>query len=66
MKLAPHQERVIQEQADLHEKIDKLRAFCDTDIFRNLDKEEKSRLRIQEKFMSCYSDILVARIGAWK
>lgn len=63
MALAPHQQRVVTEREELDEKITKLTAFTDTDIFRSLDKAEQERLERQLSHMNAYSDVLGERIG---
>jgi hypothetical protein len=61
----PHQQRVVDEKSELDEKINKLRAFFDTDVFSGLDAAERVRLDMQCAVMSVYSDILGKRIAAF-
>ncbi len=58
----PHQERVVVEQNELDEKVDKLYHFLETSIFMSLDTREQERLSKQLYHMQCYSAILVERI----
>ncbi|MCQ4108074.1 hypothetical protein [Aeromonas sp. JL9] len=63
--LKPHQQRVLDEKIDLDEKLIKLRAFFDTEIFVGLDEKEKSRLIRQLTHMDGYSAALADRIAAF-
>ncbi len=63
--MAPHQERVVEEKAQLDDRLAKLKAFCLTPIFDQLPSEEKSRLTEQEMHMRNYSDVLGRRIAAF-
>jgi hypothetical protein len=63
--MAPHQQRVVDEKAELDEKREKLLAFFNTDLFRGLDQAEKDRLRTQHGVMGVYSEILHQRIAAF-
>ncbi len=65
--MAPHQQRVVDEQADLNEKIAKLECFIETEgsFFQGLPKEEQTRLKAQANAMQHYSDILQERIAAF-
>jgi hypothetical protein len=63
--LAPHQQRVVDERAELDDKRAKLLAFFDTTIFAGLDEAEQSRLRQQMHAMACISAILDERIAAF-
>lgn len=62
---APHQQRVLDEKADLDGKLAKLLACFDTTIFASLDAEEQDRMREQAVIMQEYSDVLGARIAAF-
>jgi hypothetical protein len=62
---APHQQRVVDEKADLDEKIEKLGLFFATPTFTSLPAEEQSRLRQQQHAMTAYSCILRERIEAF-
>lgn len=61
----PHQQRVVDERADLVDKTTKLQAFFDTPVFASLDAAEQHRLRTQLVAMQTYSDILGERIAAF-
>ena len=63
--MAPHQERVVTEKAELDEKRTKLSAFFDTDLFANIDDDERRRLLRQADAMQVYSQILGERIAAF-
>lgn len=63
--MQPHQQRVVDEKAELDEKLTKLRAFCSAvgGVFDSLPTEEKQRLTEQEGHMAAYSDVLGRRIA---
>jgi len=63
--MAPHQERVVTEKAELDEKLEKLRAFFSNPLFEGLDEAEKVMLQRQQKIMSDYSEVLMERIAAF-
>jgi hypothetical protein len=64
--LPPHQQRVIDERAELVDKCDKLYAFCDSSpVFAGLPAGEQQRLRNQLVAMNVYADILTERIAAF-
>lgn len=63
---APHQQRVIDEHAELSDRVEKLSAFIAASaIFPKLDAAERSRLRRQLALMSQYADVLAERIKAF-
>lgn len=63
--LPPHQQRVMQELAELEDKRGKLEAFLDNPIFKGLPEDEKERLVRQLSCMGEYSGILGERIAAF-
>lgn len=63
--LPPHQQRVMQELAELEDKRGKLEAFLDNPIFKGLPEDEKERLVRQLSCMGEYSGILRERIAAF-
>ena len=63
--MQPHQQRVVDEQAELDGRIKKLGAFFGSLTFADLDEEERSRLRQQFHAMTSYSAILGERIRAF-
>lgn len=63
--MKPHQQRVVDEKSELDEKLSKLTAFYDTEIYRNLDHDEQKRLVKQADIMAEYSCILGDRIAAF-
>jgi len=60
-----YQARVVIEQEELSEKLTKLRAFCNGQIFEALPSQERGRLTRQLMAMSSYLNILNERIAAW-
>lgn len=65
-QLAPHQERVVLESADLHVKLIALRNFSVSDFFLNkLDDAERIRLKRQLLVMELYYQVLEERIAAF-
>jgi hypothetical protein len=63
--MQPFQQRVIDEKEELDSKRDRLRAFFGTDLYRELDPAEQSRLNRQLEAMTLYSNILAERIAAF-
>ena len=61
-----YQKRVVDEKAQLDEKLLKLDAFMVTEVARKLDAAEYERLYKQLQIMNQYSDILGERIKAFK
>ena len=66
MSLAPYQQRVIDEKADLDAKIMKLADFIvQTAAYKSLGSAEKDRLNRQHTAMRAYSGVLGERIEAF-
>lgn len=65
VRIPPHQMRVIEEQIQLDDKIEKLAAFFGSDIYKGLDPAEQERLTTQLGAMREYSEILGQRITAF-
>lgn len=63
--LAPHQQRVVAEAAELDERISKLSAFLPTGTFASLPEDEQGRLNAQLVAMLDYSGCLAERIAAF-
>jgi len=63
--LLPHQQRVIEEKAELDKKREALRDFLDADRSVGIDPVERARLARQLTAMTYYADILNERIGAF-
>lgn len=61
--LLPHQQRVVQEKAELIDKITKLHAFFKTSAFEDLEQEDQNLLNEQSQIMMNYADILFQRIN---
>lgn len=62
----PYQQRVMDEKAELDDRLAKLNAFWANPQFDKLPSEEKQRLESQARVMQEYSDILAARISAFQ
>lgn len=65
MSMQPHQQRVVDEKAELDAKIDKLTAFIDGPIFSGLPEAEQERLVRQLHHMGHYTAVLGERIAAF-
>lgn len=64
--MQPHQQRVVDEKAELDKKAYALSQFIGAnEIFLKLDPAEQDRLREQCEVMWQYSEILGARIAAF-
>ena len=65
--IQPHQQRVIDEKAELDTKAKALSDFIGLNpIFLKLDPEEQERMKVQNDIMWQYSEILGKRIAAFK
>lgn len=66
MTYQPHQQRVVDEKAELDKKAGALSDFIGTSpIFETLDPAEQERMKEQNDVMWQYSEILGARIAAF-
>lgn len=63
--LLPHQQRVVDERAELTIKIDKLSAFVDAPLFQGLPPAEQVLLLQQLHYMGKYLNVLTKRITAF-
>jgi len=63
--MPPHQQRVVDEKAELDGRLAKLEAFFDTPIFAGLDPAEQQRLHDQAVAMHEYANILADRVEAF-
>jgi hypothetical protein len=63
--MQPHQQRVVDERAELDDKLSKLAGFFGSDLFVTLPSAEQRRLRSQAEAMRTYSGILAERIAAF-
>ena len=63
----PYQLRVLNERAELKEKVDLLGHFIasDTSLFSKLPTEEQERMSRQHSYMSSYLTVLDERIAAF-
>jgi hypothetical protein len=64
--MEPHQQRVVDEQAQLKERIDKLANFINARPFAQLPVAEAALLLKQLQAMHLYNAALVDRIDLWK
>ena len=65
--IQPHQQRVIEEKADLDAKIARLADFIVlSDAYKRLGPAEKGRLHRQHTHMLAYSGVLLERIEAFE
>lgn len=60
-----HQQRVVEEKAELDQKIEKLSDFIDGAVFAAIDTEGQKLLRAQHILMQGYSSILRKRIQSF-
>ena len=63
--MQPHQQRVVDEHAELETRLDKLAEFTATPTFEALPDAEQERLLRQSGIMIQYSDVLAERIAAF-
>lgn len=64
--MQPYQERVVAEQEELFEKLEKLRIFVGSATFVGLPQPERGRLTRQYLAMSSYFDVLNERIALFQ
>lgn len=65
--LEPHQQRVVDEKAELDTKATALSNFIgQSPIFETVDPTEQERLKVQNDIMWRYSEILGLRIAAFR
>jgi len=64
-ELQPHQQRVIEERAELEDKLGKLQAFIAGERFAAVPDAEQGRLVLQHKLMESYALVLEQRIAAF-
>lgn len=60
-----YQQRVIDEKAELDERLVKINKFFATGTFAELPQDEQDRMQRQAKVMKRYSEILGQRIDAF-
>lgn len=65
-ELQPHQQRVVDERAELDEKVKKLGAFVDGLAFAAIDPVDRALLREQLVVMRQYLYVLKQRIARFK
>jgi hypothetical protein len=63
--MQPHQQRVVDEKAELSDKLDKLEAFEGGAVFSSLPTAEQTRLTRQLFIMKLYEQVLGERICAF-
>ncbi|HDT4319355.1 TPA: DUF2829 domain-containing protein [Klebsiella aerogenes] len=65
--IPPHQLRVLEELAQVSDRLKKLNSFIDgrSEIFASLPCAEQSRLREQATYMADYEDVLIRRVIAF-
>lgn len=64
-KLEDWQQRVIDEQSELFDRLEKLVEFTGSDLFKKLPVTSQEQLVQQAHHMNAYNDILTARIEAF-
>lgn len=65
MSILPHQQRVIDEKAELDARLSNLIPFLSSDTCHGLPFDERGRLKHQSMVMADYSKILGERIAAF-
>jgi hypothetical protein len=63
--MQPHQQRVVDEKAELSDKLGKLESFTGGPIFSGLPPAEQARLARQLLIMQLYEQVLSERISAF-
>jgi hypothetical protein len=60
--MQPHEQRVLDEKRELDDRLERLRHFMTTGVFRSLDNLERDLMWRQAAYMSAYSQTLGERI----
>lgn len=60
--MQPHQQRVVDEKNELGERLEKLLAFRQTELYKSLPEQEQELLYFQSQAMKHYHEILEQRI----
>jgi hypothetical protein len=63
--MEPWQQRVVDEQTALADRLVKLENFIGTLLFNSLTEADQKLLLAQKEAMTVYWDILSARIASW-
>lgn len=63
--MQPYQQRVVDEKAELSEKLEKLETFLGGEIYSSLPTAEQTRLSRQSLIMQLYEQVLEERIGSF-
>ena len=64
-ELQPHQQRVVEELAELEDKLGKLQAFITGERFASVPDAEQWRLVLQHHIMTALALVLEQRIAAF-
>ena len=64
--MSPHQQRVIDEKADIDGQLERLLASMGGPIYEKLANAEKARMTRQAAIMRLLSNVLGERIGAFE
>ena len=64
-ELEDWQQRVVDEQSELFDRLEKLIAFTCSEPFKKLPVDKQEQLVQQASHMNAYNDILAARIEAF-
>lgn len=62
----PHEQRVIEEQAELDARLEKLSKFLDGETYQELDRVDQALLTAQAHAMQAVNVILCLRIARFK
>lgn len=65
-QIPPYQKRVIDEKAEVSDRLDKLLKFFDTPLFASLPEPDRALLKAQATHMKHYEDVLAARIDRFE
>ncbi len=64
-QLQPHQQRVVEERAELEERLGKLQSFITGEKFASVPDAEQGRLVLQHHIMNALALVLKQRIAAF-
>ena len=63
--MQPHEQRVMDEKAELDARLERLRAFMAGQTFRSIDNLQRDLMARQAAYMSAYSQTLGERIATF-
>ena len=63
--MQPHEQRVLDEKAELDARLERLRTFMASHVFKSLDNLQRDLMSRQASYMAAYSPTLAERIATF-